>query len=409
MSNLLPLATFNLALDPFNPQPCQADEFPITVRITLAAIDPEAVDDKEEPSTLRLLKKSELSADDDDYFDMGSSDEDSEEEDSEESEEEEKPTKKASKKASKEDSEEEDSDEEDSDEEDAEDAVEEHVICTLSPKTQYQQTLDFTITPEEEVFFVVTGSYRVHLTGNYVDHPNDEDEDDYIYGDDSEDDSEGDYDLTPDEDEILSEVEYDLEELEDVEDLEGKIEELVQEDNQKKRKSTDASEKESKKSKKEKTVKFNKELEQGPTPTKKAEVVAKKAEKKETKKVEAEAPAKKEAPKPKAKTIAGGVVIEDKSSGSGPVAKKGQKVGVRYIGKLKNGKVFDKNTSGKPFLFSLGKGEVIKGWDVGVAGMAVGGERRIVIPAPMAYGKSKIPGIPPNSELTFDVKLLSIK
>lgn len=52
---------------------------------------------------------------------------------------------------------------------------------------------------------------------------------------------------------------------------------------------------------------------------------------------------------------------------------------------------------------------MIKGWDVGVAGMAVGGERRIVIPAPMAYGSSKLPGIPANSELTFDVKLLSIK
>lgn len=418
MSNLLPLATFNLALDPFSPQPCQAEEFPITVRITLAAIDPEAVDDKEEPSTLRLLKKSELSSEDDDYL-MGSSGDEDSEEDSEEESEEEKPASK--KTAAKKAAAKEDSDAEDSDEEDADDAVEEHVICTLSPKFQYQQSLDITITPEEEVYFVVTGSYRVHLTGNYVDHPNDEDEDDYIYGDDSEGDSE-DYDLTPDEDEIISDdaMEYDLEELDDVEDVEGKIEELLEEASQKKRKSTDVAEKESKKSKKEKTVKFNKELEQGPTPTKKEAAPAKKEvaptkkeaalAKKEAASTKKEvAPVAKEAPKPKAKTIAGGVVIEDKSSGSGPLAKKGQKVGVRYIGKLKNGKVFDKNTSGKPFVFALGKGEVIKGWDVGVAGMAVGGERRIVIPAPMAYGKSKIPGIPPNSELTFDVKLLSIK
>ena len=82
---------------------------------------------------------------------------------------------------------------------------------------------------------------------------------------------------------------------------------------------------------------------------------------------------------------------------------------MRYIGKLKNGKVFDKNTSGKPFTFKLGQGEVIKGWDIGVAGMAVGGERRIVIPAPYAYGKQALPGIPANSELTFDVKLVSMK
>ena len=82
---------------------------------------------------------------------------------------------------------------------------------------------------------------------------------------------------------------------------------------------------------------------------------------------------------------------------------------MRYIGKLKNGKVFDKNTSGKPFVFNLGRGEVIKGWDIGVAGMAVGGERRIVIPAPYAYGRQALPGIPANSELTFDVKLVSLK
>lgn len=420
MSNLLPLSTYNLALNPFDPQPCQLEDFPITVRITLAAIDPESVDEKKEPSTLRLLKKSELA-----FLD---SDEDSEEEDSEEdseddeeSEEEEqevkedkksKKSKNSKKEESEEESEESSSDEDEIDYDIEEDSVEEHVICTLSPETSYQQTLDITITPEEEVYFVVTGSYKIHLTGNYVDHPNDSDEEDYIYGDDSDEYDEEDsdeYDLTPDEDEILSDdaMEYDLDELDNVEDVEGKIEELVEEEqqqNEKKRKAEDV--KESKKSKKEKTVKFNKELEQGPTPTKK-EQPKKEQPKKEQPKKEQAAPAA--APKKKAQTIAGGVVIEDKTVGSGPVAKKGQKVGVRYIGKLKNGKVFDKNTSGKPFLFGLGKGEVIKGWDVGVAGMAVGGERRIVIPAPMAYGKQKLPGIPANSELTFDVKLLSIK
>lgn len=53
---------------------------------------------------------------------------------------------------------------------------------------------------------------------------------------------------------------------------------------------------------------------------------------------------------------------------------------MRYIGKLGNGKVFDSNTNGKPFVFNLGKGEVIKGWDQGVAGMAIGGERKLTIP-----------------------------
>ena len=67
------------------------------------------------------------------------------------------------------------------------------------------------------------------------------------------------------------------------------------------------------------------------------------------------------------------------------------------------------NKKGKPFDFKLGKGEVIEGWEIGVAGMAVGGERRITIPPHLAYGKKGVPGIPPNSKLIFDVKLLGIK
>ena len=74
---------------------------------------------------------------------------------------------------------------------------------------------------------------------------------------------------------------------------------------------------------------------------------------------------------------------------------------MRYIGRLSNGKIFDQNTKGAPFSFKLGKGEVIKGWDVGIAGMQVGGERKLIIPASLAYGKQAISGIPPNSTLTF--------
>lgn len=66
-----------------------------------------------------------------------------------------------------------------------------------------------------------------------------------------------------------------------------------------------------------------------------------------------------------------------------------------------SGKVFDQNTKGAPFSFKLGKGEVIKGWDEGIAGMQVGGERKLVIPAKLAYGKQGVEGIPPNSTLTF--------
>ncbi|KAG7798277.1 hypothetical protein KL929_002242 [Ogataea haglerorum] len=426
MSSLLPLASYNLELQPFSPEPCQPEDFPVTVRLTLAAVNPEPFDDKEEPSTLRILKKSinlddydseEENFDDSDDSEQGSED-DSEDEGKiqEIDEKDEEGEGEAENKSDDSDEESEESSQSESENDDIEDddAIEEHIICTLSPKAQFQQTLDLTILPDEEVYFVVTGSYSIHLTGNYVEHPYDQEEDEYS-DDSSEDDEDFDsdeYDLTPDEDEIIEGEDFDLDDLEGVDDIEGKIEELVEEDqkagkgekkrpaegepkevneSKKSKKELKKDSREAKEAKKDKSVKFNKELEQGPTGP------AKQSSNSEDKK------------KFPTKTLQGGVTIEDRTVGTGPVCKKGQKVGVRYIGKLKNGKVFDKNTSGKPFVFALGKGEVIKGWDLGVAGMAVGGERRIVIPAAMAYGSKKLPGIPPNSELTFDVKLLSIK
>ena len=66
------------------------------------------------------------------------------------------------------------------------------------------------------------------------------------------------------------------------------------------------------------------------------------------------------------------------------------------------------NKKGKPFSFTIGDGSVIKGWDIGVAGMQAGGERRVTIPADLAYGKKASAVIPANSELVFDLKLLEI-
>lgn len=151
-----------------------------------------------------------------------------------------------------------------------------------------------------------------------------------------------------------------------------------------------------------KKVQFAKELEQGPTGS--AEKPKTKAEKKNEKKA-----AEKPTEKPATVRVVQGVKIEDKKEGTGAAAKNGSRLGMRYIGKLKNGKQFDANTKGKPFSFRLGKGEVIKGWDVGLVGMKVGGERRLEIPANMAYGSKSIPGIPGNSTLIFDVKLVEVK
>jgi len=123
---------------------------------------------------------------------------------------------------------------------------------------------------------------------------------------------------------------------------------------------------------------------------------------------QAKTPAK-EGKTPK-KTLKGGIQVEDIRVGNGPEAKAGKMVGMYYDGKLtQSGKRFDACKQGKPFKFKLGKGEVIKGWDLGVEGMKVGGKRRLVIPAQMGYGsQGALPDIPPNASLTFEVECKTV-
>ncbi|KAI6874758.1 hypothetical protein KC323_g556 [Hortaea werneckii] len=331
--------------------------------------------------------------------------------------------------------EEDDEDDEDDDDMSDEGEVEEFVICTLDPQKNYQQPLDITVGDDERVWFKVSGTHSIFLTGNYVELPGsrdgeDDDEDDY--------DSEDDYDLEPDEDEIDEEGELDdmggprITEVEDEEEAPKLVEASKKADKKnnkraaaedepetldemitkesgpngeqklskkqlKKQKKNDGSavtvEKTEEKpadapssAKSDKKVSFAKELEQGPTPNKDE----------------------------KAKGALGvkvvqGVTIDDKKLGTGPAAKSGDRVAMRYIGKLqKDNKVFDSNKKGKPFSFKLGAGQVIKGWEIGIQGLAVGGERRITIPANLAYGKQNMGDIPPNSTLIFDVKLLEV-
>ncbi|KAH7417163.1 hypothetical protein BKA64DRAFT_291447 [Cadophora sp. MPI-SDFR-AT-0126] len=503
--SLLPVATYGLQVPPGDIIIPAIADFPATFRITMAAIDPSAPADAEATvegvaprATLKLIRQPDGSEDDEDseeYMRALLAESDSEESESDEEEENGGPSDPAkSKKARKaaalqqlmdslggaSDEEMEDApngangkvskkgkdkatgddeeSEEDSDDDSEDIEVEEFVLCTLDTTKNFQQPLDITIGEHERVFFKVSGTHTIYLTGNYVipqeDGHNHHHE---VYDSDDEEDDE-DYDLSPDEDEL--EIEMDDDESDDLDTLENpRVTEIDSEDEEapklvsaekkgKNKRSADEieegaslddimakslkpdsadeqklSKKQLKKLKKnngeaaavkadelkkadvkespaaksdksDKKVQFAKNLEQGPTGS---------AEK-----------AKAAAPDAKGKATLGvkmvqGVKCDDKKLGTGPACKKGNKVGMRYIGKLEDGKVFDSNKKGKPFSFKLGAGEVIKGWDIGVAGMSVGGERRLTIPASLAYGSKGVPGIPGNSTLIFDVKLLEIK
>jgi FKBP-type peptidyl-prolyl cis-trans isomerase FkpA len=104
------------------------------------------------------------------------------------------------------------------------------------------------------------------------------------------------------------------------------------------------------------------------------------------------------------------LITEDLEVGTGAEAKAGQNVTVHYTGWLTNGTKFDSSKDRRdPFVFSLGKGQVIKGWDQGVQGMKVGGKRKLTIPPEMGYGARGAGGvIPPNATLVFEVELLGI-
>ena len=113
----------------------------------------------------------------------------------------------------------------------------------------------------------------------------------------------------------------------------------------------------------------------------------------------------------KVTTTKSGLKYEDLKVGTGDEAKSGDTVEVHYTGWLKDGKKFDSSLDRKePFSFKLGAGQVIKGWDEGVAGMKVGGKRKLTIPPELGYGARGAGNvIPPNAELTFEVELLKVK
>jgi FKBP-type peptidyl-prolyl cis-trans isomerase FkpA len=109
------------------------------------------------------------------------------------------------------------------------------------------------------------------------------------------------------------------------------------------------------------------------------------------------------------KTI-GGVTIEDLKVGNGATAASGKTVSAHYTGKFPDGTKFDSSyDAGAPIEFPLGAGKVIKGWDIGIEGMRVGGKRKLTIPPELAYGSRGNGPVPPNATLVFDVELTAVK
>jgi FK506-binding nuclear protein len=311
-----------------------------------------------------------------------------------------------------------DSDDEDADEK--KDSPIPTILASLTPGKIEQASIDLILQAESMYLLESIGKNTIYITGNYIDSQEPMD-----------------HDLTPsefdsDEDEVdlrdvSSDVEFeaeglDLEDDDEDEDDSGRFEELSEaskpptKSEAKGQKRTaqamDVDAQEEKVSKNEKKKKRKGEDGKAVSATSdgtetsaakastsddlKKDATSKKADKKEKKKsAETELP--------------GGLKIKDSKTGEGKVAKQGSTISMRYIGKLTNGQVFDKNVKGKPFTFRLGAGEVIKGWDQGIVGMQPGGERVLTIPPTLAYGKQKQQGIPANSTLIFEVKCVDVK
>ncbi|KAN0048120.1 hypothetical protein ACTA71_002515 [Dictyostelium dimigraforme] len=298
-------------------------------------------------------------------------------------------------------------------------------LCSLKLNSTEHSTLDTNFEEGKEIEFSVSGNNTICLTGYFVDSMfGDEEQGDEE--DDEEEEDEEEEGMEEDDEEEEDEEEEDEEEEEDDEEddeINKELEKQILEQALKRKAQIEADKnKQQKKPKQEEPVKQTTPVKPAsPAPAKQTTPVkpASPAPAKQTtptkqaatptKPVEAAAKpvAEKKKPTSSVVTLPSGLQYEDLVVGNGPSPKSGKKVSVKYIGKLTNGKTFDSSLR-TPFSFRIGIREVIRGWDIGVASMKVGGKRRLTIPSDLAYGKSGAPPtIPPNAALIFDVELVS--
>ncbi|KAH8381777.1 hypothetical protein KR009_000174, partial [Drosophila setifemur] len=308
-----------------------------------------------------------------------------------------------------------------------------YIVATVT-KNIPQVPLDLNFSKGDQIMFQTTGDATVSLLGYLHDIDSDDEDEEFNIQDllkgkpkekkngkaqeeDDEDDDEDDEDEDIDDSQLMEEYESFLENGEEEDDDEDDDEEAESEEEeddsdddeeeeveQPKAKVAKLSPASAKKGAKEQNGVAKKE-----EPKQQPQQKAKKGEKPEPKKEQPQAKAKQQ-PAGGERNISGGVKVVDIQPGKGEEAKQGKRVSVYYVGRLQsNNKIFDSMLQGKGLKFALGGGEVIKGWDVGVAGMKVGGKRRITCPPHMAYGgRGAPPKIPPNSTLVFEVELKGV-
>lgn len=322
-----------------------------------------------------------------------------------------------------------------------------HILCTLTAGSLDSIVLGLEFTEGESIQFSIKGDHSVHLSGNTVEQYDDDDDDEDEEFDSEEEfsDEDGLFDMGESDEEeddeeegdyiVANAVEVNDEEAAAIEAAKRKAAPAEKENN--KRKKEEPAKKKEKADVKKEKVETKKEKKAAAaaaaaaTAASAAAAAAKTANATPSKK-DTKAEAAKSAPvtpktaekpgkdnqKPKTpksakETRRFNIVVQDLAPGIGKEAKRGSRVVCHYRGTLaSNGKQFDACVKGldRPFQFTLGKGEVIKGWDIGIEGMKVGGVRQIFVPAAAGYGKrGSPPVIPSNANLNFTVELVQVK